>query len=142
MLLLTRCETNTTPSATQRYRYGAEWFWLSRLLLQYVHRPLCLRCYFRGTETHKHTRIHTHSQVTTCAHACIGTYSHNVTHGAKKKTHTSTHTTSPDVVLERSLILSLSFTSQQPAQSVYPCLDKYTLAGGGVCFTHRVFWFN
>lgn len=99
----------------------------------YVQRPLCLQCYFRGTETHKHTRVH--SQVTKCAHARIGTYSHNVV-----QTHTQT-LASPDVVLESSLILSLSFASQ-PAQSVYPCLDKYTLAGGGVCFTHRVFWFN
>lgn len=91
---------------------------------------------FRGhrhTQTHTH-RIHSRSQVTTCAHACIGTYSHNVTQC------TQTHA-SPDVVLELSLILTLSFASQ-PAQSVYPCLDKYTLAGGGVCFTHRVFWFN
>lgn len=58
------------------------------------------------------------------------------------KVHTHIHThASPDVVLELSLILSLSFASRT-AQSVYPYLDKYTLAGGGVYFTHRVFWFN
>ena len=105
-----------------------------------MQRPLCLQCYFRGTETHTNTPGH--SQKTTQTHACTNTYSHNATQSATTHIHTHTHThASPDVVLELSLILTLSF-ALQPAQSVYPSLDKYTLAGGGVYFTHRVFWFN
>lgn len=99
-----------------------------------VQKRLWALYYFRDTETHKHTRVR--SQVTTRAHACTGTHTHVLPH--KMQTHTRT---SPDVARELSLIVLLSFASQT-AQSVYPYLDKYTLARGGVYFTRCVFWFN
>lgn len=37
---------------------------------------------------------------------------------------------------------ALSPPPPQTVQSVYPDLDKYTLAGGGVRSTHCVFGFN
>lgn len=99
-------------------------------LFHHIQLPLCLQCYFWGAAEHadanKHTRVRSHIQVTTGAHVCTGTRSLNVTLGAVTHTHMS---------LQMLFWTRPSFCRSQTAQSVYPCLDKYTLAGGGVYFT-------
>lgn len=95
---------------------------------------LCVYSAISGVLTH--TDTHIYSQVHTHKHMYV--HAHKVAHSANAHIHMFCQMlfwSSPSFCRS-------AFVPSEPAQSVYPCLDKYTLAGGGVCFAHCVFWFN